>query len=204
MYDRFDSSKGRYVTYDYQPKGDRFSRGLSERPRVWTTVSNSNTGHTSVQRTSTNRAQGLTVAQLKAQLPKDKAAQLETLTLYFHDTPDGLEISLKPLPAGFPVRFTVTAQAIGKRHWFKCVGCGRRAGKLYVVKTKIVKVWGCQKCLGLSYPSQAQHKTLARDAAITDGRIQVSWHENLRAHHRHHRRIMKIGASFDRQFRGRK
>ncbi len=204
MYDRFDSSKGRYVSYDYRRKGDRFSRGLSIRPRVWTTVSNYNTGRSSVQRTCTSRARSLTVGQVKELLPKDKAATLETLTLYFHDTPDGLNISAKPLPAGFPVRFEVTEQAIGRRHWFICVGCGRRVGKFYTVKTQEGKVWGCQKCLGLSYPSQAQHKTVARDVAITDGRIQVGWRENLRAHHRQYRRIMKMSASFDRQFGRRK
>lgn len=204
MYDRFDSSKGRYVSYDYQRKGDRFSRGLSIRPRVWTTVSNYNTGRSSVQRTCTSRARSLTVGQVKELLPKDKAATLETQTLYFHDTPDGLNISAKPLPAGFPVRFEVTEQAIGRRHWFICVGCGRRVGKFYTVKTQEGKVWGCQKCLGLSYPSQAQHKTVARDVAITDGRIQVGWRENLRAYDRQYRRIMKMSASFDRHFGRRK
>ena len=204
MYDRFDSSKGRYVSYDYRRKGDRFSRGLSVRPRVWTTVSNSNTGRRSIQRTCTNRAQSLTVKQVKDLLPKDKAAQLETLTLYFHDTPDGLEIHLKPDTGGFPVRFEATAQAIGRRHWFLCVDCGRRVSKFYTVKTQQGKVWGCQKCLGLSYPSQSQHKSPARDVAITDGRLQVSWREEMRAYERHYRRIMKLSASFDRQFGRRK
>ena len=116
MYDRFDSSKGRYVSYDYQRKGDRFSRGLSIRPCVWTTVSNYNTGRSSIQRTSTNKAQSLTVKQVKDLLPKDQAAKLETLTLYSQDTPDMLKIHTKPDVGGFPVRFEVTEQAIGKRH----------------------------------------------------------------------------------------
>ena len=204
MYDRFDSSKGRYVTYDYQRKGDRFSRGLSKRPRVWTTVSNHNTGRSSIQRTSINRAQSLTVKQVKDLLPKDEAAKLETLTLYFHDTPNMLKIHTKPDAGGFPVRFEATEQAIGKRHWFTCVGCRRRVGKFYTVKTQEGKIWGCQKCLGLSYPSQAQHKTLARDVAITDGRIQVSWDEEMRAYQRQYKRIMKMSASFDRHFGNRK
>lgn len=204
MYDRFDSSKGRYVSYDYQRKGDRFSRGLSIRPRVYSTVSNYSTGRSSIQRTSTSRAQSLTVGQVKELLPKDKVDQLETLMLYFQDTPNGLNISVKPLAAGFPVRFEVTAQAIGKRHWFTCVGCGRRVGKFYTVKTQEGKVWGCQKCLGLSYPSQAQHKTLARDVAITDGRVKASWREEMRAYERQYKRIMKMSASFDRHFAKRK
>ena len=204
MYDRYDSTKGRYVTYEYQTKGDRFSRGLSIRPRVWTTVSNYNTGRRSIQRTSTNKAQSLTVGQVKELLPKDKVDQLETLTLYFQDTPNGLKIHAKPDTGGFSVRFEVTEQAIGKRHWFACVGCGRRVGKLYTVKTQEGKVWGCQKCLGLSYPSQAQHKTLARDVAITDGRVKASWREEMRAYERQYKRIMKMSASFDRHFAKRK
>ena len=87
MYDRYDSSKGRYVSYDYQPKGDRFSRGLSERPRVWSTYNNGNTRHSSVQRVRTSQAQSLTVAQVKALLPTEDTAKLEQLTLYFQDTP---------------------------------------------------------------------------------------------------------------------
>ncbi len=197
MYDRFDSSKGRYVSYDYQRKGDRFSRGLSIRPRVWTTVSNYNTGRSSIQRTCTSRARSLTVGQVKELLPKDKAATLETLTLYFHDTPDGLDISAKPLPAGFPVRFEVTEQAIGRRHWFVCVGCGRRVGKFYTVKTQEGKVWGCQKCLGLSYPSQAQHKSAGRDNAIVEGKIKVSFNEWCRAHERCEKRMLKLISKFD-------
>lgn len=201
MYDRWDSNKGRYVTYEYRTKGDRFSRGLSIRPRVWTTVNNYDTGRSSIRRVCTSRAQSLSVGQIKAVFPPDIAAKLEHLTLYFQDTSERLEISAKPLPGGFPVRFEVTEQAKGKRLWFSCIGCGRRAGKLYAVKTQEGKVWGCQKCLGLSYPSQAGHKTQARDMAITQGLIQVSWHEQVRAQQRQYRRIMKLSASADRLFR---
>ena len=200
MYDRYDDTKGRYVTYDYRPKGDRFSRGLSVRPRVWTTIRSYSSGRSSIRRVCTSRARSFSVAQIKAALPPELAAQLEQLTLYFYDAPDGLQISAKAGAKGFPVRFEITEQAKGKRHWFSCIGCSRRVGKLYSVKTQEGNIWGCQKCLGLSYPSQAQHKVPARDMAITEGRISVSWNEKIRAHHRQTQRIMKLSASFERQF----
>ena len=95
------------------------------------------------------------------------------------------------------MRFEVTEQAIGKRHWFTCMGCRRRVGKLYAVKTALVKVWGCQKCLGLSYPSQAQHKSPGRDNAIVEGKIKVSFNEWVRAHERDEKRMMKLINKFD-------
>ena len=122
MYDRYDDTKGRYVTYDYRPKGDRFSRGLSVRPRVWTNVRNYSSGRTSIRRVCASRARSLTVAQIKAALPPELAVQLECLTLYFDDAPDGLQISAKAGAKGFPVRFEVTQQAKGKRHWFLVPG----------------------------------------------------------------------------------
>ncbi len=201
MYDRYDDTEGRYVTYEYRPKGDRFSRGLSVRPRVWTTVRNYSSGRSSIRRVCTSRARSLTVAQIKAALPPELVTQLEQLTLYFYDAPDGLQISAKAGAKGFPVRFEITEQAKGKRHWFRCVGCSKRVGKLYGVKTQEGNVWGCQKCLGLSYPSQAGHKTQAMDIAITQGHISVGWREEIRAYHRQHRRIMKLGASADRMFK---
>lgn len=198
MYDRYDSNKGRYVTYDYQPKGDRFSRGLAARPRVYTAVSNYTTGHSAMRRVCTSRTQHLTVSAIKAMFPKDIASKLEHLTLYFKDTPETLLIHAEPDQGGFPVRFEVTEQAKGRRHWFKCVGCWRRVGKLYIVSTQEGKVWGCQKCLGLAYPSQSQHKTQARDMAIVKGKIKVSFDEWVRAHERDEKRMLKLIARLER------
>jgi hypothetical protein len=158
-------------------------------------------GRRFVRRVRTTDAQSLTVAQIKALFPPELEAKLEQLTLYFHYGSARLTISKNP--PGFPVRFDVTQQAKGRRHWFVCVGCWRRAGKLYMVKTNEGVIWGCQRCLGLSYPSQAQHKTPARDMAITGGDIQVSFREELRAHHRQRRRLMKLSASADRFFKKR-
>lgn len=134
MYDRYDSRKGRYVTYDYQPKGDRFSRGLATLPRVWTTVSRYETGRTFKRRTRTNEAQYLTIGLLKSWLRPETAASLEDHTLYFLEVKEKLHVGEEP--PSFPIRFDVTEQAKSKRHWFFCFGCGRRAGKLFVVRAK--------------------------------------------------------------------
>ena len=72
------------------------------------------------------------------------------------------KISLKS--PGVPISFDVTEQHKGERVWFFCPHCDRRVGKLYRVWAlhHIFRQWGCQKCLGLSYPSQAGHKTQVR------------------------------------------
>ncbi len=79
MYDRYDSNKGRYVTYDYQPKGDRFSRGLSELPRAHKMIQHFDTGHTYIRPTRTDEAQALTVAGFKKMLPKKYEGGLSTV-----------------------------------------------------------------------------------------------------------------------------
>jgi hypothetical protein len=196
MYNRYDSSKGRSVTYEYQAKDDRFSRGLATLPRVWTNVRRFETGRAFKRRTRTNEAQYLTVGLLKSWLRSRVTASLENHTLYFLEVEGKLHVGEKP--PGFPVRFDVTAQAKGKRHWFFCMGCGRRAGKLFVAPTKQGAIWGCQKCLGLAYPSQAQHKTQARDRAIVEGKVKVSFKEWVRASEREKQRMQRLIGRLER------
>lgn len=203
MYDRYDSTKGRYVTYEYQPKGDKFTRGLVETPRVYKQIQNMNTGYTYVRRTRTDEAQSLTVGQFRGMLPEELQEDLEKRTLYFderkHDLLAFVPIRLEP--PGIPLRFEVTEQHKGKRVWFLCPSCDRRVGKLYRVKRafpSLFPVWGCQKCLGLTYPSQAGHKTLARDVAIVNGRVRVGLMEEIKANHRYRRRLTKLFAASDR------
>lgn len=202
MYDRYDSNKGRYVTYDYQPKGDRFSRGLSELPRVYKKMQDTDTGNIYIRRTRTDEAQQLTISQFKRMLPETLREGLEARTLYFDDHKHDIMafVPVRLEPPGIPLRFEATQQLKGKRLWFVCPWCERRVGKLFRVKTKLYlfPIWGCQKCLGLSYPSQAEHKTLARDAAISRGDIKVSFAEKVRATERHWRRIVKLSGGVDR------
>ena len=202
MYDRYDSTKGRYVTYDYQPKGDKFSRGQAELPRAHKRIQNTATGHTYYRRTRTDEAQELTVSTFRKMLPREYEEGFEHRTFYLNDHKhDFLAfIPLQLEPPGVPVRFEVTRQRKGTRAWFLCPHCDRRVGKLYRIRAphQLFRIWGCQKCLGLTYPSQAGHKTQARDMAIVNGQVRVGWHEEVRAKHRHWRRITKLSVSFDR------
>ena len=195
MYDRYDSNKGRYVSYDYEPKGDRFSRGLSELPRVYKTFTHTDTGHTYKRRVRTSEVRSLTVSSVKRFLPAEVKANLEHHTVYLRA--DTL-ILFSRTPPGLAVDFEVTEQAKGKRHWFICVGCEQRVGKLYMVPGPYWPTWGCQKCLGLSYPSQARHKSAGRDNAIVEGKIKVSFNEWCRAHERYEKRMLKLIAKVDR------
>lgn len=77
MYDLYDSNKSRYVTHDYRPKGDRFSRGLAARPRIDMTINNYNTGHSAIRRVCTSRTQHLTIGSIKEMFPKEIASKLE-------------------------------------------------------------------------------------------------------------------------------
>ena len=199
MYDRYDSNKGRYVRYEYEPKGDRFSRGLSETPRSYKKMQHLETGNVYYRRTRTDEAQSLTVSELKRWLPNELRNGLEHRTLYFddhkHDFLAFVPVRLEP--PGLPLRFELTEQHKGKRLWFLCPHCERRVSKLYRIRAKyhFLRLWGCQKCLGLTYPSQAAHKSLGRDHAIVHGPIQVSWREELRAIKRYNRRIVKLDRS---------
>ena len=193
---RYDMSKGRYVRYSYEPKGDRFTRELSKRPRVITTASDSETGRRYMRRIRTDEAWYLTVSQVKAMLDPKLIADLENRTFYYRYEIGLFDISEEP--PGSPLYFEVTEQAKGRRHWFACLGCGRRVGKLFVVETDIMPIWGCLKCLGLSYPSQAGHKTRVRDMAITEGRVQASRQEELHAYVRECQRMTKLSKSIDR------
>lgn len=205
MYDRYDSNKGRYVSYDYQPKGDRFSRGLSELPRAHKRIHNTSTGTTYYRRTRTDEAQSLTIADVKRKIPKAHLEGFEERTFYLvdyqHDLLAFAKVRLEP--PGMPIWFDVTQQHKGQRVWFVCPHCDRRVGKLYRIWAthRLFRIWGCQKCLGLSYPSQAGHKTQARDMAITAGYLEASWHEELEAFRRQNHRIAKLSASADRLFR---
>lgn len=109
------------------------------------------------------------VAEILAQLPPDRRPLLELLTLYL----DVEAAKWRLIPPGLSVRFTAHEQHRGKRYYFLCPLSGRRASKLYVVKTTQGWLVGSAKGLGLSYPSQALHKTPALDTAILSFRPTV-------------------------------
>lgn len=143
------------------------------------------TGRVYDRRWRTDEAQTLTVAEARAQLaapPRD----LAHLTAYATSEPEGLSVSADP--PGTPVSFALTRQSRGLRAWFVCPRCRRRAAKLFCLMLGPKEVWGCGPCLGLAYPSQAEHKTRARDRAIAEYAVKVSRAERRGAEARERRR----------------
>jgi hypothetical protein len=176
-------------------------------PRAYKRINNTNTGYAYYRRTRTDEAQTLTVSGFKRMLPKAYEEGFETRTFYLndykHDFLAFIPIQLEP--PGIPIRFEVTKQHKGQRVWFVCPHCYRRVGKLYRIWAphQLFRIWGCQPCLGLTYPSQAGHKTLARDGEIANGFIEASYSETIRACGRYRRRLAKVGASIDRMMKQR-
>ena len=206
MPDRHDSLKGRYVRYDYEPKGDRFERGLSETPRVYDTVYHCNTGNTYKRRKRTDELPCLNVPTVRKRFPDVlKEAWVEQGVFVFYDwKKSNLDLSLEPFAKGPPfklpclhVGFELTEQHKGTRLWFLCPYCERRVGKLFVYALSFLHRWGCQKCLGLSYPSQYAHKTVTRDWAILQGEVRVELKELYRAEARINKRLGRITRRVD-------
>ena len=198
MYDRFDSRKGRYVTYDYETKGDRFTRGLSESPLILATVTRYESGRVFKRRVRTNALPSVSVTEM---FPGKVLKAFKELTeqgeneIYLSFKDDRLQVEFDP--PGTRVGLELSEQYKGKRLWFVCPGCGRRVSRLYVHKGKYLNLWGCQKCFGLSYPSQFAHKSKALDMAILDKKVKVNFRAWLRAHERELRRWGKVAAWLD-------
>ncbi len=198
MYNRMDYRKGRYVSYDYEPKGDRFTRGLSETPRVFSTVTRYESGRTFKRRVRTTELPSVTVADLfSGKLLKTVKERVEQGNdEVFLSYKDGrLQVNFEP--PGTHVGLELSEQHKGKRLWLVCPGCERRAGRLYVHKRDYLNIWGCQKCFGLSYPGQYAHRTQALDRAIVKRRVKVSFKVWLNASEREHRRWAKIATRFN-------
>lgn len=205
MFDRYSPNKGRCVRYDYQAKGDRFTRGLSQKqPLVLTTKTHYNTGRVYKRRTHINEAQCLTIKEVLKAAPanarKDKA-KLTDLTYYVTYTPCKLDkftiylANIKLEPDGYPLNLTVTKQHKGERLWFVCPFCACRAAKVYSVVTNRFsnrREWGCQKCLGLSYPSQYLHKNRYQDLKVLKHPDRVSLGSWCRAFARENRRERRL------------
>lgn len=216
MYDRWDWRKGRYVRYDYEPLGDRYTHGLSETPRGARLVQHLETGRIYRRRTRTTEALSYTAKELlklcRSAVKGDKEA-LEGRVLYLDHLP--LTLSkvtvhwpvVKDEPPGKPIRLTLTCQHKGERVWILCPYCERRIGKLYAYPHPMFGFWqwGCQKCLGLSYPSQHKHKSQERDLAIMRGEVNAgliaqdqAFEREIRRMSRFNTRSRRMWESFER------
>ena len=201
MFDRYDSTKGRYVRYDYEPKGDRFERGLSETPRVSDFAYHRNTGNTYRRRKRTDELPSLSIQNILKQFPHRAKQDFLEQGLYvrFDHKRECFDLSLEPPDPGPPFRFPLlhlgfelTEQHRGQRLWFVCPYCERRVGKLFVYALSFWHRWGCQSCLGLSYPSQYAHKSRARDWAIIRGEVKVGEAELDRVIERNNKRLGRM------------
>ena len=213
MYDRWDSRKGCYVRYDYQPLGDRYSRGLSETPRGARLVQHPETGRIYLRRTRTTEVYSYTAKRLlklrrgRGRDEEDKEA-LEGKVLYLELRPlTLLRVTVpwpvvKDEPPGKPIRLTLTRQHKGERVWLLCPYCERRIGKLYAYQEPILGLWqwGCQKCLGLSYPSQHQHKSRERDLSIMRGEVKAGLIAQDEALERELRRLCRFDVRRERMW----
>ena len=111
---------------------------------------------------------------------------LEKLTLYIHPATE--QISLLEQKQSLPVRMVVHEQRRGQRLFWTCPQSGEKASLLYLVQTDTGPLLGSRKGLGLSYPSQALHRTPAYDSGVYTGRLKTNLAVYLRAASRRQQR----------------
>lgn len=95
----------------------------------------------------------------------------------------GYEALKKPdfKPEGVYIGLTPRKQAKGTRWFLVCPKCSATVRAVYSVPVQGIHLLGCKTCLGLSYPSQAGHKTRGRDRDILEGRVEASERERAGA-----------------------
>lgn len=167
-------------------------------PPLYKTFYYTGTGRVFKRRWRTDEARAVTVAEAEAQLavpPSD----LAHLIAYATAEPEGL--SVRADPPGTPVSFAFTRQRRGFRAWFACPRCRGRAAKLFCLMLGPKEVWGCGRCLGLVYPTQAEHKTRLRDRAIVEGGLAASRSERRGAEERERRRWQVTLRGLERRMR---
>lgn len=213
MPDRFDYSKGRYVPYTYAAKGDRFTRGLTPAPPVFVTVHAASGPRR--RRLRTTEAKPVRVRDVlekfREGLPPERrrgdglARLLELTTFTYDATAHRLHLTVpgQDAPEGVRLALESTAQRLGGvRWWWACPRCSRRTTTVYGVSggggsSPAWSAVGCRACLGLTYPSQALHKTQAFDRQLLErGGKGASFQAWWRANRRELERWRKIGARF--------
>ena len=179
-------AKGR----NYQAIGDRFSRGLCPMPRVYAS-SNSMSGQRKITRLTTNRAVVLDADVFARNMPVNER---EALNGRFVQS----SFANSALP---PHRIRVCGMRPhfgGARLYWVCPRCGLKKSKLWaLVLGEGSAVQGfieCRSCLGLAYPSQTFHKTVAGDGALIGWNKLVSkeragFRARMLAHERFRRRM---------------
>lgn len=123
---------------------------------------------------------------------------LENVTVYID--PIALQICLFDKAGGSPVKLAVKKQHRGERLFWVCPQSGKRVSLLFLVQTDMGPVIGSRGGLGLSYPSQALHRTPIYDAAVCTGQLKTSQVVYLRAALRKNWRYAKALRRLAREF----
>lgn len=110
----------------------------------------------------------LDVQMLVSNMPK-RSADLSDQAVFFCER--ALTVSWTYCSTGWPLNVTWTEQHLGRRWWWECPICGRRARYLYFFHAldevqgpgTVQGVLGCRACLGLTYASRSRHRCADRD-----------------------------------------
>lgn len=121
--------------------------------------------------------------------PTKHLKALEKLTIYIHPATE--QISLFEQAQSLPVRMVVHEQHRGQRLFWVCPQSSQQASLLYLVQTDTGPLLGSCKGLGLSYPSQALHRTPAYDSGVYTGTLKPNLAVYLRASSRRQRRQVR-------------
>ena len=192
----------------YDSKGDRFSRGKSPKPMVYKTGRRMD-GSSYICRVRTDEAKRLEIGTLvkdmravleKEGIPEQLEAQMRR-PWYWDARANALHFEAPKAAQRLEVSVT-HPQLGGVRFWWLCPHCQERCTRLYAVMVWTLPNYGCRTCLGLTYPSQAQHKTPRHDKALDAGKTGknsgVTWEARYRAMLREDRRRVRLMWEMDR------
>ncbi len=160
----------------YRCKGDPFTRGHTPAPYLRATGRRAD-GSSYMRRARTDEVESVTPKQaLSLYTGPERQRRAEGQWLLRLN----LTLPTMPLPAGSPLKgggqvlsMTAVPQHLGGvRYWWRCPRCERRSGVIYFAEVPghfgLSLVAGCQKCLGLTYSSQAKRGTSSHDLLILD------------------------------------
>ncbi len=165
--------------YDYQSKGDAFTRGERALPRAFARRHRQDRSWY-IRRLRVDEVPKIRVRDMVKALPGDlerSGATLEVSERYgLFFNPRERTVTLvsivppRPRPEeGSTVRVRVTIPNFGGvRWWLECPMCEGLRSVIYgvVFTSQPGCAVGCQKCLGLTHASRARHKCADQDGAV--------------------------------------
>jgi hypothetical protein len=101
-------------------------------------------------------------------------------------------VAVRSHPPGHRIYLTRTQQYRGRRWWFSCPWCHRRAGMLYGHRGyQGAEVVGCRTCLELTYAGNARQGCPHHDPVVVTS-PSLSWASRLWAAEREERRDARM------------